>query len=152
MKKIGTHRRRSSGSYPSINSDNVLHVLLSALSLPPLLFFVSLSRFTALVALISSPRTPHAQAETHRAILHELCFETGTPESERVTAVQTWRMASRYFAQPTHIYIYTHTRARERRVTEETTYTDLAMTIRNNAQNRYTSRKYNVYANVPIAR
>lgn len=83
-------------------------VLLSARHLCCL---VSLSRFTAPCCSNLTKDVARTSRDTSR--YHELSFETGTPESERVTVVQTWRTASRYFAQPTHIYTHTHARARQ---------------------------------------
>jgi len=84
-------------------------VLLSARHLCCL---VSLSRFTApCCSNLLTKDVARTSRDTSR--YHELSFETGTPESERVTVVQTWRTASRYFAQPTHIYTHTHARARQ---------------------------------------
>lgn len=96
--------------------------------------FVSFSCFTALVAPIFSPRTPHAQSETHRAVLWTLLrdrhsrIRTRNGRSNVAHGVTLFRA--------TDTYIHTHTGARERRVTEDTTYTDLTMTIQC-AQNKY---------------
>lgn len=82
---------------------------------------LSLFPVSQLLLLQASHQGRRTHNPRHIARYYELCFETGTPESERVTAVQTWRTASRYSAQLTHIYTHTHTGARERRVTEDAT-------------------------------